>query len=173
MLRSGTDRPATPDDARGQQSLGDLVGLALKDVSQLIRHEINLAKSEFKVDARRAAFGGSAFILILLVAYPLIMMLLFAEAYALMSLGAPGGRWGAFLWTALTCVLFALIAGLIGLIFFKKVTGMQLTRKTVSADIDMLKRAGSDESRELPAAADGGGRTDAAPAAATARSLAR
>jgi Na+/H+-dicarboxylate symporter len=143
MLRSESPRTATPDGTRGQHSLGDLVGLALKDVSQLVRYEINLAKSEFKVDVRRAVVGGLFAGFILVVAYPLIIMLLFAEAYALMDLGAPGGRWGAFLWAALTCAVLAVIAGLIGLVFFKKITGMKLTRKTVSADIDMLKRATS------------------------------
>ena len=35
----------TPGPAGGEQSLGDLVALAAKDVSQLIRYEIDLAKT--------------------------------------------------------------------------------------------------------------------------------
>lgn len=166
MLRSETD------DARGQHSLGDLVGLALKDVSQLVRYEIDLARREFKVDLRRARNGSMAFVLILLVAYPMLIMLLFAEAYALMNLGAPGGRWGAFLWVALTVFVVVVIAAIVGLVFFKKVSGMQLTRKTVSEDIDMLKRGGSPDG-QLPAVTKGSASADGAPAAVTARSLAR
>jgi hypothetical protein len=45
----------TPEPAGADQSLGDLVALAAKDVSQLIRYEIDLAKSELKVDAQRSA----------------------------------------------------------------------------------------------------------------------
>ena len=173
MLRSGTASTATPDDARGQQSLGDLVGLALKDVSQLIRYEINLAKKEFKVDLRRAGFSAAFFAFILIVAYPLLMMLLFAYAYGLNAAGLPGGLWGAFLVAAGTCFVFAVIAGLVGFFFYKKVTGMQLTRKTVSEDIDMLKRSGSSDGAETPAIAKGSAAEDRAPAAVTAKSLAR
>lgn len=172
MLRSGTARTAKSGDARGQQSLGELVGLALKDVSQLVRYEINLAKSEFKIDMRRAVFGTSFVAFILVVAFPLILMLLFAEAYALMDLGAPGGRWGAFLWTALTCAVLAGIAALFGLVFFRRVTGMKLTRKTVSDDISMLKQAASADGESTPAVSQGSAGADSAPAAVTARSLA-
>lgn len=143
MLRSGSARTGTPDGTRDQQSLGDLVSLALKDVSQLVHYEITLAKKEFKVDLRRAGFGAGFAGLVLIVGYPLLLMLLFAEAYALMDAGAPGGRWGAFLWTALTLAVVAIIAGVVGFVFFKKITGMRLTRKTVSDDIGMLKRAAS------------------------------
>lgn len=178
MLRSGTARTATPDDARGQQSLGDLVGLALKDVSQLVRYEINLAKSEFKVDVRRALVGTGFIGFILIVAYPMIIMLLFAYAYGLRAAGLPGGMWGAFLVVAGTVAVFALIALIAGIVFFKKITGMKLTRTTVSRDIGMLKRGVSGDNQDVPAVTKGntpadGARADGAPAAATARSLAR
>jgi hypothetical protein len=143
MARSGTARTGAPDGNRDQQSLGDLVSLALKDVSQLVRYEITLAKKEFKVDLRRAGLGAAFVALVLIVAFPLLIMLLFAYAYGLYAIGVPGGLWGAFLWVALTIFVVALIAGGIGYLFFKKVTGMRLTRKTVSDDIGMLKRAKS------------------------------
>lgn len=158
MVRSGTARTGAPDGTRDQQSLGDLVSLALKDVSQLVRYEIGLAKSELRIDVRRAAIGGGLFAFILIVGYPLLIMLLFAYAYGLYAVGAPGGLWGAFLWVALTCAVFACIAGFIGLRFFKKITGMRLTRKTVSDDIGMLKRAASSpDSADGTAAVDGTG----------------
>ena len=56
-------RSETPEPAGADQSLGDLVALAAKDVSQLIRYEIDLAKTELKGDAQRvgiAAAGWSA-----------------------------------------------------------------------------------------------------------------
>ncbi|MGH3165568.1 MAG: phage holin family protein [Trebonia sp.] len=151
MARSGTADTGTPDGTRDQQSLGDLVSLALKDLSQLVRYEITLATKEFKIDLRRAAFGAAFGGLVLMVAYPLLMMLLFAYAYGLYAVGVPGGLWGAFLWVALTVFVVALIAAGIGFVFFKKVTGMQLTRKTVSDDIGMLKRAGSSPDGATPA----------------------
>ena len=157
MVRSGAARTGTPDGTRDQQSLGDLVSLALKDVSQLVRYEIGLAKSELRIDVRRAAIGGGLFAFILIVGYPLLIMLLFAYAYGLYAVGAPGGLWGAFLWVALTCAVFACIAGFVGLRFFKKITGMRLTRKTVSDDIGMLKRAASSPDSADETAVEGTG----------------
>jgi hypothetical protein len=49
----------TPEPAGADQSLGDLVALAAKDVSQLIRYEIDLAKSELKVDAQRVGIAAA------------------------------------------------------------------------------------------------------------------
>ena len=46
-------RSETPEPAGGNQSLGDLVALAAKDASQLIRYEIDLAKSELMGDVER------------------------------------------------------------------------------------------------------------------------
>ena len=68
MARSGTVRTGTPDGTRDQQSLGDLVALALKDVSKLIRYEISLAKSELRVDVKRVGLaagliGGAGLVL--------------------------------------------------------------------------------------------------------------
>ena len=93
MARSGTARTGAPDGNRDQQSLGDLVSLALKDVSQLVRYEITLAKKEFKVDLRRAGLGAAFVALVLIVAFPLLIMLLFAYAYGLYAIGVPGGLW--------------------------------------------------------------------------------
>ena len=47
-------RSERPDSAAGQQSLGDLVAGAVKDISQLVRYEINLAVSEAKTPGPRA-----------------------------------------------------------------------------------------------------------------------
>src|SRR5260370_39589262 len=52
-------RSETPEPAGGDQSLGDLVALAAKDASQLIRYEIDLAKTELKGDLRRVGLAGA------------------------------------------------------------------------------------------------------------------
>lgn len=180
MLRSGSARPRTADSTRDQQSLGDLVALALKDVSQLVSYEIALAKKEFKVDLRRAGIGTGAVAFILMVAYPLLFMLLFAEAYGLHAAFSNQPLWLCFIYSAATCLFFAIVVGLIGFFFFKKVTGMKLTRKTVSEDISMLKQRGSGaaaisdgivekiDDRDTPSLTRG-----QAPASVPARSLAR
>ena len=53
-------RSETPEPAGADQSLGDLVALAAKDVSQLIRYEIDLAKTELKGDAQRVGMAVAA-----------------------------------------------------------------------------------------------------------------
>jgi membrane protein implicated in regulation of membrane protease activity len=145
MVRSGT-----PDGDGDQQSLGDLVSLALKDLSQLLHYEISLAKSELRMDVRRAGvsgvLGGMALVMVALVMF----VLCFAYAYGLEAAGAPGGLWGAFLWVALTLVVLLAIALLVAYLIARRITGMAKTRKTVSDDLSLL-RGGASPDGETPA----------------------
>ena len=135
MVRSETPGPAGSD-----QSLGDLVALAAKDVSQLLRYEIDLAKREIKGDAQRAAVSGALFGFCAFAGCLIAVVLCFAEAYGLYAAGAPGGLSGAFLWTALTVAVLAAVAGLAARVLLRKFSGMRKTRKTVSDDLAMLRR---------------------------------
>ena len=132
-------RSEMPDGADDQQSLGDLVSLALRDLSQLLHYEISLAKSELRMDARRAGVS-SALIAVSAVMIALIMFVLsFAYAYGLEAAGAPGGLWGAFLFVALTYVVLLLAACGVAYLVGKRITGMSMTRKTVSDDLSILR----------------------------------
>jgi Putative Actinobacterial Holin-X, holin superfamily III len=132
MVRSETTEPAGAD-----QSLGDLVALAAKDVSQLIRYEIDLAKNELKGDAQRvgiaaggmglAAFGGCL----------VLVMLCFALAYGLITLGI--WPWAAFLIVAGTLVLMAALAVGIAVLVLRHMSGLHRTRKTVTEGLGMLR----------------------------------
>ena len=127
----------TPEPAGADQSLGDLVALAARDVSQLIRYEIDLAKTELKGDARRvglaAALGGVAAFVGCLV----LVLLSFAFAYGLITLGI--WDWAAFLIVAGTEVLAAGIAVGIALLKVRKLSGLRQTRKTVTEGLGMLR----------------------------------
>ena len=101
-------RSETPEPAGADQSLGDLVALAAKDVSQLIRYEIDLAKTELKGDARRVGMAVAAVGLAAFVGCLVLVLLCFAYAYGLITLGI--WAWAAFLIVAGTCVLLAAIA---------------------------------------------------------------
>ena len=94
-------RSEAPEPAGGEPSLGDLVALAARDVSQLIRYEIDLAKTELKGDVQRV--GMAAFVGCLV-----LVLLSFAFAYGLIALGIY--PWAAFLIVAGTEVLVAAIA---------------------------------------------------------------
>jgi uncharacterized membrane protein len=137
-------RSETPDSAASDQSLGDLVALAAKDVSQLLRYEIDLAKGELKRDAQRALVSGALFGFCAFAACLILVVLLFAEAYGLRAAGAPGGLYGAFLWTALTVALLVAIAAVVARVLLRKFSGMRKTRKTVSEDLSLLRRKGQD-----------------------------
>jgi membrane protein implicated in regulation of membrane protease activity len=149
----GTGRPGSAD---GQQSLGDLVALAAKDMSSLVRYEISLAKSEFKMDLRRIGFAAVIAVVGLFVACLVVVLLCFAFAYGLVALGAPGGTWGAFLWVALTCVVLIILGGLTAVLVIRRVTGMKLTRQTVMDDIGMLRRGESSPNGSRPAVSNPG-----------------
>jgi uncharacterized membrane protein YqjE len=136
MVRSGS--PAGVD---GQQSLGELVAQAAKDMSSLVRYEISLAKSELKMDARRIVIAAALAVVGLFVGCLVLVLLCFAFAYGLVAAGIWGGTWFAFVVVALTCVVLIVVAGLIAWGRIRKVTGMKMTRKTVMDDIGMLRRS--------------------------------
>jgi hypothetical protein len=147
MVRGGR-----PDGAEAQQSLGDLVAGALKDVSSLVRYEISLAKSELRMDARRIGIAAALAVVGLFVLCLLVVLLCFAYAYGLVAAGI--WTWAAFLIVAGTCLLLIGVAGLIAYGRIRKVTGMKMTRKTVMDDIGMLRRSEPSPNGSGPAVAN-------------------
>lgn len=134
MVRSGR-----PDSADGQQSLGELVALAAKDMSSLIQYEISLAKSELKMDARRIGIAAALAVVGLFVTCLIVVLLCFALAYGIVyATGWP--VYTGFLITVAACILVIAIAGLIAWGRIRKVTGMKMTRQTVMDDLGMLRR---------------------------------
>lgn len=129
----------TPRPAGGDQSLGDLVALAAKDVSQLIHYEMDLAKSELRGDVRRigmaAALGGLAAFTGCL----MLVLLCFAFAYGLMTLGI--WDWASFLIVAGTCLLLIAAAAGIAILRVRGVTGLRTTRASVRDSIAALRRS--------------------------------
>ena len=139
-----------PAGAESQESVGGLVSLAVKDITQLIRYEINLATMEFKADAKRIGFGAALFGLAAFVGCLILMLLCFALAYGLMTLGI--WSWASFLITAGTCVLLAALAVGVGILLFKRFGGLPKTRRTVSDDLAILRRGdGADAPPRTPA----------------------
>jgi hypothetical protein len=96
-----------------------------------------------------------------MIVFPGVILLCFAYAYFLYWAGAPGGLAGAFGFAGLTFVVLAAIAVVIARYFAKKMTGMRMTRKTVTDDLDMLRRGeggpdGQDAAVPNPRIAAGG-----------------
>jgi hypothetical protein len=150
MIRTGR-----PEGADGQQSLGELVALAAKDMSSLVRYEISLAKSELKMDARRIGIVAGIAVVGLFVACLIVVLLCFALAYGLVAaFGIP--VYAGFLCTVGACLIIIGGAGLIAYLIIRRVTGMKMTRKTVMDDIGMLRRGESSPNGSGPAISNPG-----------------
>jgi hypothetical protein len=134
-------RSETPEPAGGDQSLGDLVALAAKDISQLVRYEIDLAKIELKGDAKRVGLAGALAGVAAFVGCLVLVLFCFAFAYGLFA--AFGIElWAAFLIVAGTCVLLAGMAVGIALLKLRHLSGLRKTRKTVTEGLGMLRHDG-------------------------------
>jgi uncharacterized membrane protein YqjE len=125
-------------DGARDQSIGSLVSLAVSDVSQLVKCEIDLAKLELKKDVTRLGIGGALLGIAAFVGCLILVLLCFAFAYGLIALGI--WTWAAFLIVAGVCLLLALTAVLIGIRRFRKLSGLRKTRRTVQDDLALLKR---------------------------------
>ncbi|MGN6791974.1 MAG: phage holin family protein [Streptosporangiaceae bacterium] len=136
----------TGQEPGAKESLGDLVALAVSDISQLVRCEVDLAKLELKADARRLGIGAVLFGMAAFVGCLVLMVLSFAYAYGLHTAGI--WLWASFLIVAGTYVVLAALAVLIGITRFKKLTGLRKTRTTVSEDLALIKRDDSESGSE-------------------------
>jgi uncharacterized membrane protein YqjE len=156
MVRSETPEPSGTD-----QSLGDLVALAAKDVSQLLRYEIDLAKVELRGDLRRVGLAGALGGVAAFVGCLILVLLCIAFAYGLVALGV--WRWAAFLIVAGTCVLLVGLAVMIVLLNLRHLSGLRRTRKSVTEGIGMLRRDGQQPEVRGDSAAGGDSAAEISP----------
>jgi uncharacterized membrane protein YqjE len=121
-----------------EPSIGDLVSQAIKDVTTLVKCEIDLAKVELRGDARRVglavALGGT----IMFFGFLILVMLSFAYADGLITAGI--WTWAAYLIVAGSWAVLAAVAAIIIRAQFRKVSGLRKTRDSVQEDLAMLKR---------------------------------
>lgn len=136
--RTGASPTGGAGTDKGQASIGDLVSLAIGDLTKLVKYEVDLAKIEMKADARRLGLGAGLLTVAAFVGALLVVLLCFAYAYGLMAAGI--WPWAAFLIVAATCVLFAGLAVLVGLTRFRGVSGLRKTRQTVAEDLTLIRR---------------------------------
>ena len=134
MAEPAAAKPAVRND----QSVGDLVSEAIRDLTQLVKYETDLAKAELREDLQRAGLSGALLAIAAFTCFLVLVMLCFAMAAGLVVAGLPA--WAAFLIVAGTLVLFAAICS--GIIYLKvqRMTGLRRTRASVQDDIAMLRR---------------------------------
>lgn len=128
----------TPSERKAETtSLGDLLNEVTRDVSTLMRQELELAKAEIRESAVRAGKGGG---LVGGAGYAGLMAVFFLSIAAWWGLGyLVGNAWSA--------VIIAVIWAIIGLILFlagrtalKSVKGAPQTVDTIKEIPDTLKR---------------------------------
>jgi uncharacterized membrane protein YqjE len=134
MAEPVTARPAE-DDGR---SVGDLVSVAVQDLTKLVKYQVDLAKVELTADARRLGISGALLASAVFTGFLVLVMLCFALAYGLQTLGI--WDWASFLIVAGVCVVVA--AATVGIVYLKvrRMSGLRKTRESVQEDIALLRR---------------------------------
>jgi hypothetical protein len=133
-------RSDTPEPVGGNQTLGDLVNAAAKEVSQLVRYEIDLAKNELRGDLRRIGLAGALAGIAVFVVCLVLVLCCIAFADGLITVGV--WNWAAFLIVAGACVLLAGLAVGIAALKLRHLSGLRRTRKSVTEGLGMLRRDG-------------------------------
>lgn len=123
-----------------EPTVGQLVANASRDLSSLVRSEIELAKAELKTTAIAAGtgaglFGGAAFLGLLA-----IILLSIAAAYGVNALGLHPAL--AFLIVAGLYLLIALVLVLVGKRLIGKAKGPQRAIETSKESVEALKSIG-------------------------------
>ena len=122
--------------ATDEPTVGQLFAAVSRDLSLLVRSEIELAKAELRDDVRSAGrggglLGGAGFLTLLAV-----VLLSIAAAYGLVALGLHPG-W-AFLTVAGFYLLVAGILGLVGVRSLKQIKAPERTIQTAKDSAGLL-----------------------------------
>ncbi|TDE31020.1 phage holin family protein [Actinomadura sp. 6K520] len=140
---------ALPGERIEDKSVGALVGMASKNVSNLVRAEMDLAKMELKADAKKAAISSVMFTIAAVMGGIVVILLSISLAYGLVGLGI--WHWAAFLIVAGVYVVLAGLLMWIARHFIKKIEGAKRTRRSLKDDFTPLRRRGDSDTPELTA----------------------
>ncbi|MGW2214656.1 phage holin family protein [Nonomuraea sp. NPDC001684] len=132
--------PQTPEE----ESLGSLVAQASSHISDLVRSEIELAKAEFKFDAKRVGMAAGLFAAAAFMAHLCLILASFTIAYVLAQ-WLP--NWLAFL---IVTVFYLVAAGLLVLVGVRRLKGLAGMKRTARS-IKGLKEIATPEEQPLPA----------------------
>lgn len=142
-----SEKPA--EAALEDRSLGELVALASRDLSFLVKSEIALAKIELAQDVRRAGAGGALFGLAGFLGVLVLVFALVALALGIAAAGLPA--WAGFLIVAAACLLLSGVLAVAGKRRLTRMTKIRRTRETLKDDLSLLRREGVAASGEAAA----------------------
>jgi len=132
-----TDHPTPSEQQAANTSLGDLLGEVSRDISTLMRQEVELAKAEVRQSAKRAGTGAG---LMGGAGYAALMTVFFLSIALWWALGTlVGNGWSALIvagvWAVIATILFV-----VGRSAMQQVKGMPQTIDTVKHIPDTLKK---------------------------------
>jgi hypothetical protein len=130
-----------------EPTVGQLVANASKDLSDLVRSEVELAKTELKKTAVAAGTGAGLFAAAAFLALLAVILLCIAAAYGLTAAGLHPAI--AFLIVAGAFLVIGAVMVLIGIRALKKAKAPERTIKTAQESVEVLKSIGrgDDEAR--------------------------
>jgi Putative Actinobacterial Holin-X, holin superfamily III len=143
MADTGMPQRGAASGASRNDSLGELVSLAIRDTTQLVKWEIDLAKLELREDVKRYGISGALLAMAGFVCCLVLVMLSFALAYGLITVGI--WSWAAFLIVAGVWAVLAGAAALIARVYMRHPTRMRRTRSSVQDGIALLRHGDSQE----------------------------
>ena len=135
--------------AAEERTLGQLVSDASRDMSELVRYEIALAKAEVQQDVKRGVAAGGMF-------GGAVVMVLYATVALLIAAGLalaevlPG--WLAFLIVALVFLLLAAVLAVIGRAQIKRIKPPERTIRSTKETIAVVRNRGGDDASNGPPA---------------------
>jgi uncharacterized membrane protein YqjE len=138
--------PITGKPVEDGRSVGDLVSVAIRDLTQLIKYQVDLAKAELQADLRRVGLSAGLLATAVFTGFLILVMLCFALAYGLQTLGI--WDWASFLIVAGVCLVLAAITVLIVYLKMRRMSGLRKTRESVQEDLALLRR--EDQAEALP-----------------------
>lgn len=106
-----TPYPQEPTGDVGQRGVGELVREVTQDLTKLISQELNLAKAEMTVEAKKAGKTGAEFGAAGLAGY---FTLLFASLLLMFALAS---WWDSYVWAALAVTV---LWGVVGAVLFSR-----------------------------------------------------
>ena len=111
-----------------EPTVGQLVASVTRDMSSLVRSEIELAKAELRDEAKSAARGGAMLGVAGFLAVLATLLLSFAAVYALTALDL--STWIAFL---IVGVVYLIVAGLIAFVGIKALKSIKPPERSIRA----------------------------------------
>jgi len=139
-----TATASRPGDSQ-EETLGALFAAASRDLSTLVRSEMELAKAEVRADVKNGVVGGAMFGAAAFLGVLAVILLSVAAAYGLVALGLHAGL--AFL---LVAVFYLLLAGLLAFVGKRAVGKVGPPERTIRTSKDTAAFLKSPRSVDAP-----------------------